>query len=385
MPKTNIEQVSLLFQEGGSDKEYHVQLVETPEGFEVPFQYGRRGSALTSGTKTPQPVAEPVARKTYEKLVGEKVRKGYQPMAGTEAGGGYSAVPTVAEVIPGRIPQLLNEVPEAVLMALLRDPDWLVQEKYDGRRLMIGNESGTVVATNRKGRAVSVPEQIVRAFQSFGEQPLLLDGELLADRFVAFDLLRGFGIRLDGPNGILSSRLTAVYRHLSSRPGIEIAPTPGFGIPRASPEYAQSKLDFFKALRDSGKEGVVLKHVSSRYTPGRPNYEGSVRKFKFYATLTARVLSRHVSKRSVALELFDPQRDQWIPVGNVTIPANHAIPAIGEQAEIRYLYAYPDGGSLYQPVYLGVRDDLDPSSAQYGQLKFKPDSAVSDDSDEDAA
>jgi bifunctional non-homologous end joining protein LigD len=39
--------------------------------------------------------------------------------------------------------------------------------------------------------------------------------------------------------------------------------------------------------------------------------------------------------------------------------------------EVRYLYAYP-GGSLYQPVYVGKRDDVEPAACTIGQLKFKP-------------
>jgi len=37
---------------------------------------------------------------------------------------------------------------------------------------------------------------------------------------------------------------------------------------------------------------------------------------------------------------------------------------------VRYLYAYP-GGSLYQPVYLGKRDDIDADACIIRQLKFK--------------
>ena len=34
------------------------------------------------------------------------------------------------------------------------------------------------------------------------------------------------------------------------------------------------------------------------------------------------------------------------------------MPAAGQVVEIRYLYVAGPGGSLYQPVYLGVRDDV---------------------------
>lgn len=57
-------------------------------------------------------------------------------------------------------------------------------------------------------------------------------------------------------------------------------------------------------------------------------------------------------------------------VENVTIPPNKQIPAADAVVEIRYLYAYP-GGSLYQPVYLGVRDDITAEFCTLAQLKFK--------------
>ena len=38
--------------------------------------------------------------------------------------------------------------------------------------------------------------------------------------------------------------------------------------------------------------------------------------------------------------------------------------------EVRYLYAYR-GGCVFQPVYLGVRDDIPALECQIDQLKFK--------------
>ncbi|MEN9634345.1 MAG: hypothetical protein RL077_2749 [Verrucomicrobiota bacterium] len=60
------------------------------------------------------------------------------------------------------------------------------------------------------------------------------------------------------------------------------------------------------------------------------------------------------------------------PIGNVTIPANHKVPAVGAVVETRYLYAYPDG-SLYQPVYLGERSDVRQNECVVSQMKFKRD------------
>lgn len=74
---TLVQSKDLFFQEGNSDKEYHVQVTQEPAGFKVDFQYGRRGGTLQTGTKTPQPVDESAARKIYEKIVNEKIAKGY--------------------------------------------------------------------------------------------------------------------------------------------------------------------------------------------------------------------------------------------------------------------------------------------------------------------
>ena len=73
-----LEQVTLLFQEGKSDKVYEVDLLEVGAGQHVVnFRYGRRGAALKDGTKTPVPVSMAEARKAFDKLVQSKLDTGY--------------------------------------------------------------------------------------------------------------------------------------------------------------------------------------------------------------------------------------------------------------------------------------------------------------------
>lgn len=57
--------------------------------------------------------------------------------------------------------------------------------------------------------------------------------------------------------------------------------------------------------------------------------------------------------------------------GNVTIPPNHPVPVVRQVVEVRYLYA-TEAGILYQPVYLGEREDIEPTDCVRSQLKFKP-------------
>jgi bifunctional non-homologous end joining protein LigD len=76
-------------------------------------------------------------------------------------------------------------------------------------------------------------------------------------------------------------------------------------------------------------------------------------------------------RRSVALLLVD--QGVRVPAGNVTIPANADVPQPGDVVEVRYLYAFPESGHVFQPVFLGVRDDVLPDECTVSQLKFKAD------------
>ena len=124
----------------------------------------------------------------------------------------------------------------------------------------------------------------------------------------------------------------------------------------------------FDELRAGGAEGVVFKDANSHYTAGRPASGGSQVKFKFVTTASFIVAAVN-KRRSVALVLLDG--DQRVAAGNVTIPPDHEVPAPGEIVEVRYLYAFEQSGRIYQPVFLGNRDDLDSSDCSVRQLKYK--------------
>ena len=125
----------------------------------------------------------------------------------------------------------------------------------------------------------------------------------------------------------------------------------------------------FERLQTEKREGVVFKRLDAPYTPGRPNTGGTQLKHKFYATCSA-VVSKINEKRSVELRLLNG--DGFQPVGNVTIPVNFQVPEVGQTVEIRYLHAFRESHALYQPVFLGVRTDLEIHECVLSQLKYKP-------------
>jgi len=95
-----LEQVTLLFQEGKSDKVYEVDLLEVGAGqYVVNFRYGRRGASLKDGTRTPTPVSMAEARRAFDKLVESKLETGYV-RAGHPSTGLPPAPPRAAPAAP---------------------------------------------------------------------------------------------------------------------------------------------------------------------------------------------------------------------------------------------------------------------------------------------
>ena len=97
-------------------------------------------------------------------------------------------------------------------------------------------------------------------------------------------------------------------------------------------------------------------------------------KYKFVETASFIVGTVHRIKRSIGLTLINPAGER-VTAGNVTVPPNHDVPPVGAVVEVRYLYAFPESGSVYQPIYLGRRADLEPAECVTAQLKYKPSSA----------
>jgi bifunctional non-homologous end joining protein LigD len=352
----NPEQISLYYRDGSSDKVYHAQLKESEDGWVVNFQYGRRGSTLQTNTKTTTPVAYDRAKKIYDKLVAEKTAKGYTP---GEDGTPYQGTARASQVTD-LVPQLLNIIDEERLKELGVDDAWMMQEKIDGVRLMIRKQGDEVTGSNRKGLVVAMSMAIEARLKTIDYDNLVLDGEAVGDVYWVFDMLEAAGDDLREESA--ESRYFKLAEVLDIFDNVESAVRL---VPAAM--YTNDKRALYKQLRDARAEGVVFKHKAAPYRPGRPASNGNQLKFKFTQTCTCRVVRLNPGKRSV--QFMVRNGNGFAEAGNVTIPVNFEVPAVSDLIEVRYLYAYP-GGSLYQPVYLGVRTDLDDAD-DLSTLKFK--------------
>ncbi len=347
------ERVSLYYREGSSDKVYQAAIEPAGSRFVVNFAYGRRGTTLTTGTKTSSPVDYAAAKKIYTKLVSEKKAKGYTE---GESGTPYQH----ADKRPsGILPQLPNPIEETEVELLLRDDNYCAQEKFDGRHLLVRKQDDNLEGINKKGFIVGLPQTVANDLRKLSDS-FIPDGESIGDNYHAFDLLEHNGDNLRPlPYRIRLVRLVNLLLSSSPHPHLRLVET-AF--------TTEQKTELWERLRRENREGIVFKRLDAPYTPGKPNSGGSQLKFKLVATLSAVVAKINV-QRSVEISLLKGR--SLVSCGNVAIPANHEIPPVGAIVEVRYLYAYRESLALHQPVYLSQRDDVDLGECLVSQLKFK--------------
>lgn len=356
------QSASLACVEGGSDKVYAAQLVKSGDGWLVLAQYGPRGGTLKSADKHSTPVAYEVAEKSFNSLVQSKLAKGYVPSAAV-GDTRMTAAPTVAEFTDLR-PQLLNPIAQDEVNGYLNDSRFCCEVKADGERRLLVLNGADIYGVNRKGQRVALLETIAN---HAAELPVgrdgrtVLDGEQVGDTLHVWDVLLCDGVSLvDWPLNERQDHLVRLFK--GSPPDAPIVLTE-----TAVGPYA--KMDLLDRVVAEGREGVVFKRITSRYTPGRPASGGDWLKHKLVKSATVRVKSHNAGKASIAVEIKDGEN--WTFVGNVTVPPNQKRPDVGEIVEVHYLYVSTVGGCLFQPVLLGYRTDLSESDCGIEQLQYK--------------
>lgn len=357
MKKT--KSISLRFTQGSSDKVYHAAIEKVMGGYAVNYSYGRYGSTLTVGSKTQEPVPQEEAEKIYTKLVQEKMGKGYQEVASSGGDHVLTTAPTTAKTPRADVAcMLLTAIEGEQGAACVLDPDYATQEKFDGKRIILVADLNGITAYNRKGLACGIAERIVEAATKLRNKygRFTLDGEAIGQQFVAFDCLELAG-EDQRPFDFKTRDRSLTYLLRNA--------VPGSPIRQATTAHTQAdKRKMLEHLISVGAEGIVFKRVSQPYRAGRQKDQF---KHKFYATASF-IVSSINKQRSVNITVL--QDGVPVEVGRCSIPPNKQVPEADTVIEVRYLHVFR-GGRVYQPVYIGVRDDLDKSECTIEQLKFK--------------
>lgn len=351
---------------GSSNKEYHLALEKNTDGYLVRYANGKRGSTLTRGLKTASPTSLEIAQKVYDKTLREKLRDDYYPAGETVNADVQSIIASKPEKIDFD-PQLLIPIDEAQAEELCKTMEYGIQLKYDGERRFASYNNGAALFGNRKGEKVQVRQHLADALIEFAEkcggESFAWDCEDMGETLVIFDLLKykGEDLRESKASFHLRAMLMTTLQHEIEFYGFEKF----FKV-----EYVQDGLLFeqVKAIAEfDSEEGLVLKHWDSVIEPGLSH--NAHFKLKFWKDATVKVLSVHPTKRSVQMGVLDGTN--WVAVGNVTIPVNASIPAPETLIDVKYLYAYPNGGSLFEPSFKRVRTDLTELDCSIEKLSYK--------------
>ena len=357
------ETIELYFQQGSSDKVYHLQLESVEEQWSVNAQWGRRGSALQSDAKVSS-VAYEEAKRVYDRIIREKTGKGYLITQATTNGGTPISVglPSVKEH-SGHAPELLTPIEEPEALQLVQDASWWFQQKFDGRRLAVQKTDGQYSGINKLGQLIPIDSRLTKCLESVQAQSFLVDGEITDSRFHLWDLLdiNGTDLRIQ-PYEIRYARLGLVFRGVDEALRVcETAMT------------SKAKRAFVKAMHESRAEGFVCKNRNAAYAGGRA---GQQFKCKFVATASFIVGPKPDKKasdghRSIAVYLLDGNRPRFM--GTVGVPDRYPLPRVEQIVEVRYLYCHPGPeGKLIQAKYFGtVRDDIEHAECSVRQLKLK--------------
>jgi len=140
------------YRAGSSDKVYQAAIEPAGHQFVVNFAYGRRGTTLTTGTKTSSPVDYADAKKIYTKLVGEKKAKGYTeggakiPWA-TTLGGTYEHASAQNNKAPFELPKIWDERKSQLTLS--------TPFNFVSTADIVGGNSGSPVI-NRQGELVGI-------------------------------------------------------------------------------------------------------------------------------------------------------------------------------------------------------------------------------------
>ena len=343
----NEESTEMWYKGGRSDKVYSVSLLNSSgNNWDVRFAYGRRGASPQTGYKT-QNSTYHSAKEIYDNVVADKTASGYQITSGGSMSN-MTTSPTAKKSI-GYIPQLLNPIDESDIQFYLDSDGWCMQEKFDGRNRLLLKEGKKAIGGNRKGLEVDITAEVKKELASLPD--CVLAGEDLGSHVACFDIISmkaGYLQRVKHLNQMIDKLNYIVYVYTAYE--------------------REDKIKFLTRLKRENAEGVVFKQLDAHYTPGRPASGGSQVKFRFCAT--ASVIAGPVNKGKRSVSMFVLDNGVKTDIGNVTVYPNQSIPKPGDILEVKYLYAYKDG-SLFQPVLLSFRDDIDESACDIKQLKYK--------------
>lgn len=368
-----IRSISLYSDANGSDKVYNVQMVKVEDGYVINYQNGARCGRMTLGTKTPAPIDLVKAEKKFDSLVKEKMNGSsrYRIEESNLVSGVYIP-PAPSRTPTNQATMMLSVIRDASHRnGLLNDPMVVCEEKHDGYFLKLIVKNGEVTGSAKKAFETSVNPLHAKKLLASGKT-FTIDCESVGDHLYIFEC--------PSINGAPPLRTYQERKAALALLGLE---DDTIHIVKSSGSVRASKVALMDAITARGGEGWVFKRQDAPYEDG---ISANMVKDPIYASATMVVVAHNKTARSVQVGAHD-QNGVLVTTNSVTIPSNHAIPALQSIVEIVYPYANPNTHALLRSVYKGPRLDLDLVDCVLSQLRYKvgAEHEMDDASDNDAS
>jgi hypothetical protein len=379
---TIVKSVSLHYTDGGrSDKVYNIQIEEVgPNQFDVTGYNGKRGGTLTARKQNDSPVSLTEAQRLFAELEHNKVNHRKTPYVVVSRNAAATpptpqpSSPTTNHESTGFVANHPKKVSEDEALRLLKNDDYVVEQKCDGEFMAILYRHNRVTASNKRGNGIPVPPTLATAIRQLATlaccETLGLAGEYLNSTLHIFTVWEKNGTSLmtlpqhlriavkEKLEQVLTENLTAfTTKRSASLKFVYTAKT------------QSDKTALYETIKANAGEGVVFKHRESDVSF----------KYKLYETTEVLVVAN--SKRSA--ECFAYHDGTLTSLGSVTIPNDPTHQEIKEAnlrrqpivASVKYLYLSappaigPTCGQLTQASFLRFRPDFDEQSCVTTELK----------------
>ena len=402
----------------GSDKVWAGAVVEDGSEALLVSCWGKTGSSLQRKVTR---LTTQAARVQLDKKHAEKTAEGYHPIdagafgvadtlaalnpacaalgasgaSGAVSGTADSAKPGGARAQPRVIVSHLTVASEADLEAALRDEGVMaVTEKVNGARCSLERTAeGELRAYNRRGqRGTGIPDGAL--VLATAPMPFLIDGERmegeLAGMFVMFDLLELDGVDLrDRPYRERIALLERLVAEHGATNGAQPLVGPALAgraragalallTPAVTPAEKEATA---RAVRESGGEGLVIRHLDGPSLAGDTRFE---RKIKYCLEIDAVALGIKpgIGAGSVRYGVRRQSDGAWIELGTVRSGLRDedvtAIAAALARAEaggeprpvltVSFLAARTVGIAPVEPRVVRLREDKPPEDCGAEQL-----------------
>lgn len=248
--------------------------------------------------------------------------------------------------------------PTKGLLHYVEHPDFVVEQKLDGHRVLLHIQNQQVYAYNRNGEPsqhVHLARESLSDIASQATQSeIVLDTELVDGTFYAFDLLLFEPFVTQNTPHKQRKEVLDHFGDIASSSSLQVVKTA---------KTTEEKKSLILTCRDQNAEGVIFKDTTKAYTPGRSN---NMLKVKFTKDIDAVVTKTQVDgKTNASLGVYN-EHDELIEVGKASLIGKEEIHS-GDVVEVRFLY-FSSKSRLVQPRIKRKRLDKPAKNCTLSQL-----------------